>query len=179
MSRLIAVFAGGCFWCTEHDLLEVKGVFAAVSGYAGGEGNPSYENHKGFREAVLVEYDPEVTSFKKLCQFFLDHIDPTDAGGQFYDRGGSYETAIYYKGEDEKKIARDLLIELGESGIYDDPIMVKVLPEEKFYPAEEYHQKYASKNPDHYDAYSRGSGRAEFVGRVCMIRDEKKIQWKD
>jgi methionine-S-sulfoxide reductase len=157
----------------------MPGVLDAVSGYAGGEGNPSYENHKGFREAVLVTYDPSITSFKKICQFFLDHIDPTDAGGQFYDRGGSYETAIYYKNEDEKKIAEDLLIEIGESGIYDDPIAVKVLPEEKFHPAEEYHQKYASKNPDHYDAYRRGSGRAEFVGRVCMIRDEKKIQWKE
>jgi methionine-S-sulfoxide reductase len=85
-----AIFAGGCFWCVEHDLREVDGVVDAISGYAGGEGSPTYENHKGFVEAVEVIYDPAKTSFKKLCQFFLDHIDPTDGGGQFFDRGDSY-----------------------------------------------------------------------------------------
>lgn len=174
-----AIFAGGCFWCVEHDLREVVGVLDAISGYAGGEGNPTYENHKGFMEAVEVIYDSEKTSFKKLCQFFLDHIDPTDRGGQFFDRGSSYATAIFYKNEVEKIVAEELIKELEESKIYDEPIVVKVLPEPKFYKAEEYHQKYAEKNPDHYEAYRRASGRAEFVGKVCAIRDEKKIVWKD
>jgi peptide methionine sulfoxide reductase msrA/msrB len=180
MKEAKAVFAGGCFWCVEHDLREVPGVIDAFSGYAG-EANttPSYENHKGFREAVEVVYDAEKTSFKKLCQFFLDHIDPTDAGGQFFDRGESYKTAIYYKTDEEKDIAEALIQELGDSKIYDEPIAVEVLREPKFYKAEEYHQAYASKNPDHYDAYRRGSGRAEFVGKTCAVRDEKKIVWKD
>ena len=124
-------------------------------------------------------YDGEKASFKKLCQFFLDHIDPADSGGQFFDRGGSYATAIFYKDDEEKVIAEGLIQELEDSKIYDEPIAVKVLPEPKFYKAEEYHQKYAEKNPDHYEAYKRGSGRAEFVGKVCAIRDEKKIKWKD
>lgn len=174
-----AVFAGGCFWCVEHDLREVSGVLDALSGYAGKEGNPSYERHEGYREAAKVVYDPEKTSYKKLCQFFLDHIDPTDAGGQFHDRGESYQTAIYYKDDEEKAVAESLIKELEDSKIYDEPIVVQVLPEEIFYGAEDYHQKYASKNPDHYEDYRRGSGRAEFEARVCMIRDEKSIQWRD
>ncbi len=175
-----AIFAGGCFWCVEHDLREVSGVIDAVSGYGGESGgSPNYYNHKNYVESVKVIYDKERTSFKKLCQFFLDHIDPTDAGGQFYDRGESYQTAIFYKSEDERIIAEDLIKELGESGVYDEPIKVKVLREPTFYKAEDEHQRYAEKNPGHYDAYKRGSGRAEFVGRTCMVRDEKKVKWRD
>lgn len=174
-----AIFAGGCFWCVEHDLREVSGVVDAISGYAGGEGNPTYENHKGFIEAVQVIYDSERTSYKKLCQFFLEHIDPTDAGGQFFDRGASYATAIFYKNDEEKNIAEGLVQELEDSKMFDMSIAVKVLPEPSFHRAEEYHQRYAEKNPEHYEAYKRGSGRAEFVGKVCAIRDEKHIRWKD
>jgi len=174
-----AVFAGGCFWCVEHDLRSMAGVVNAYSGYCGGEGNPSYENHVGYREAVMVLYDNTKISYKKLCQFFLDHIDPTDGGGQFYDRGESYKTAIYYETQEEEEIAKSLIEELDSSGVYDDPVATEVLPLQKFYNAEEYHQKYASKNPAHYEAYSEGSGRKEFVNRVCMIRDEKKIKWRE
>jgi len=174
-----AVFAGGCFWCVEHDLREVPGVVDAISGYAGGEGSPSYERHQGYKEAVEVEYDPAQTSFKKLTQFFLDHIDPTDSGGQFHDRGAAYQTAILYKDDEERAVAESLLRELAESKIYDEPIAVQVLSEDKFYPAEDYHQRYAQKNPSHYDAYRRGSGRAEFVSRTCMVRDQMKVVWKD
>lgn len=174
-----AVFAGGCFWCVEHDLREVSGVLDAISGYAGNGENPTYENHNGFMEAVEVIYDGSRTTFKKLAQFFLEHIDPTDSGGQFFDRGKSYMTAIFCKNLEEQKIAEDLIKELEDSKIYDAPIAVKVLPEPKFYKAEEYHQRYAEKNPDHYEAYKNGSGRGEFVAKTCAIRDEKKIVWKD
>lgn len=175
-----AVFAGGCFWCVEHDLRELPGVIDAISGYTGGETkNPSYENHYGHLEAVKVLYDDEKTNFKKICQFFLDHIDPTDAGGQFFDRGESYETAIFYKSDEEKNIAGNLLKELEESKIYEDPIVVKIIPEKEFFKAEEYHQRYAEKNPAHYDAYKSGSGRADFQALTCAIREQKKINWKD
>lgn len=175
-----AVFAGGCFWCVEHDLRVAEGVIDAISGYAGESGgNPSYERHKGYAEAVQVSYNESKTSFKKLCQFFLDHIDPTDAGGQFFDRGESYSTAIFYSEEAERLIAEGLLQELRDSGLYEKDIQVKVLPEVIFYPAEEYHQRYAEKNPEHYYAYKNGSGRAEFQARTCAVRDEKKIQWQD
>ena len=138
-SKKKAYLAGGCFWCTEADLRALPGVIAVTSGYAGGHvENPTYEQvcngDTGHREAVEVEYDPAHITFKKLCQFFLDHIDPTDAGGQFYDRGESYKTAIYYSDEEEKKVALELLLELGESEIYDKPIVVEVLPKEPVIP---------------------------------------------
>ena len=176
-----ATFAGGCFWCTEHDLRALPGVLDAVSGYSGGDiPNPSYENHDGYREAVQVTYDPAIVSFKKLAQFFLDHIDPTDAGGQFYDRGESYKTAIYYQDEQEKTVAQSLIAELGDSGIFAPlPIAVQILPYKNFFKAEDYHQDYADKNPTHYQSYATGSGRVQFVANTCAIRDQKHIQWKD
>ncbi len=174
------VYAGGCFWCTESDLRKVSGVIDVISGYTGGDSdNPTYENHKGHREAVQVVYDPAVTNFKKMTQFFLDHIDPTDAGGQFFDRGSAYTTAIYYKNGEEKLMAEGLLNELTESGLYDKPIAVSVLAEKPFYKAEDYHQNYSSKNPSHYYAYKDGSGRTEFQARVCTIRDQKDVKWKE
>ena len=175
------IFAGGCFWCTESDLRKISGVSNAVSGYVGKlqDPAPTYENHKGYREAVLVSYDESKTSFKKLCQFFLDHIDPTDPGGQFYDRGESYRTAIYFSNDEEKEMAVSLIRELEESKIFNKPIAVEVLPKETFYKGEEYHQDYANKNPVRYELYKQGSGRVQFVNQVCQIRDEKKIHWKD
>lgn len=174
------IFAGGCFWCVEHDLREVNGVIDVVSGYTGGESNnPTYENHAGHKEAVQVEYDPNKTNFKKLTQFFLDHIDPTDEGGQFGDRGSSYKTAIYFNTTEEKIIAENLLKELDESHVYEKPHAVEVLEAEPFYKAEEYHQNYAEKNPAHYALYRKGSGREDFVNRTCAIREDRHINWKD
>ncbi len=175
------IFAGGCFWCVEHDLKELPGVIDAVSGYAGPvrDPAPTYTDHQGYREAVQITYDPNQVSFKKLCQFFLDHIDPTDAGGQFYDRGESYKTAIYYADDTEQSTARGLIQELADSKIYDQPIVVEVLPRPMFYRAEEYHQDYAKKNPGHYGAYATGSGRVQFVANTCAVRNEKHITWKD
>lgn len=175
-----AVFAGGCFWCVEHDLKGVPGVVNATPGYSGGYAiDPNYYNHKDHREAVKVEYDNSKTNFKKITQFFLDHIDPTDSGGQFYDRGLSYKTAIFYANEEEKEIAMSLLNELNESGVYDKPMSVEVLPATTFYPAEEEHKNWAEKNPEHYEAYRRGSGHQARVERTCAVRDAKHILWKD
>lgn len=179
-----AIFAGGCFWCTEQDLRKVDGVLDVLPGYTGGdEGSATYmkvaSHQTAHREAVKVEYDDTKTSFKKIAQFFLDHIDPTDAGGQFFDRGANYKTAIYFSNTEEEAIAKSLLAELGESGIYDKPIVVDVLPALPFYVAESEHQNYAEKNPVRYSAYKQGSGREDFTNMVCAIRDEKKINWKD
>ena len=174
------IVAGGCFWCVEHDLHKVPGVISVTSGYSGGETeNPTYEDHHGHREVVLVEYDDEKTLYTKLLQFFLDHIDPTDQGGQFGDRGESYKAGIFYESEDEKKIAEDLLTELNESKIYDKPAFVDVLLRKPFYKAEEYHQNYAEKNSLRYGMYRQGSGREAFVNQTCTIREDKKIPWKD
>ena len=180
------IFAGGCFWCVEHDLRKISGVVDVFSGYANNLTEqskdsfvPTYENHAGYREAVQVIYNPLQTSFKKLTQFFLDHIDPTDSGGQFHDRGESYKTAIYFGDEQEEITARELLEELDHSGIYTDPVVVDVLPKGGFYTAEEYHQNYGEKNPVQYMMYRVGSGRENFVNNVCQIRDQKKILWKE
>jgi peptide methionine sulfoxide reductase msrA/msrB len=196
MNTKTAIFAGGCFWCIEHDFRDAHGVTSVVSGYTGGSTeNPTYEevSHRntGHREGVEVTYDIEKTNFKKLCQFFLDHIDPTDTTGQFADKGESYKSAIYFETEEpdrpdepgrsggEKLIAESLLNELAESGVYEKPVTVELLPRKTFYPAEEYHQNYAEKNPGHYAMYRKGSGREDFVNRTCAIREEKHIQWKD
>jgi methionine-S-sulfoxide reductase len=174
------ILAGGCFWCVEHDLKEAPGVIAVTSGYSGGEtDNPSYENHKGHREVVLVEFDSDKTTYKKVLQFFIDHIDPTDDGGQFADRGESYKTAIYYENDEEKAIAESALKELDDSHVYDKPHAVELLERKPFYKAEEYHQDYANKNPAHYEMYRTGSGRADFVNRTCQIREEKHINWSN
>ncbi|MEN9647739.1 MAG: hypothetical protein RLY57_543 [Candidatus Parcubacteria bacterium] len=172
--------AGGCFWCVEHDMRALPGVIEVISGYSGNsERKPSYESHQGYVESVEIEYDPAEISYKKIIQFFLDHIDPTDAGGQFYDRGESYQTAIFYTNEEEKHIAESCINELIESHLYDRPIVVRVLPNPAFYPAEAYHQRYAEKNPDHYNAYANGSGRKQLQAKVCQIREQKKLEWKD
>lgn len=174
------MLAGGCFWCIEHDMHEAHGVLSVTSGYSGGDStSPTYENHTGHKEVVLVEYDDTQTSYRKLLQFFIDHIDPTDEGGQFGDRGESYKTAIFYTDDEEKVIAESVLRELDESRVYDTPSQVEILPRAPFYKAEEYHQGYAEKNPMHYGMYRVGSGREDFVQRTCQIREEKHIVWKE
>ena len=174
------ILAGGCFWCVEHDLHEASGVLSVTSGYSGGETtNPTYENHSGHKEVVLVEYEDTKTSYKKLLQFFIDHIDPTDNGGQFADRGTSYKSGIFYENEEEKTIAENVIRELNDSKIYDSPSSVEILERKPFYKAEDYHQNYADKNPAHYAMYRSGSGRESFVNTTCQIRDEKHIMWSE
>ncbi len=172
------VLAGGCFWCVEHDMHKAHGVISVTSGYSGGDTeNPTYENHHGHREVILVEYDDTRTTYKKLLEYFIDHIDPTDKGGQFADRGESYRSAIFFESEPERFIAAAVIHELNQSGIYATPSAVDILPRKPFYKAEEYHQNYAEKNPDHYNQYRIGSGREGFVNKTCAIREEKKINW--
>jgi methionine-S-sulfoxide reductase len=174
------ILAGGCFWCVEHDMREAPGVASVASGYSGGESvTPTYENHTGHKEVILVEYDDTLTSYKKLLQYFIDHIDPTDAGGQFADRGTSYESGIFFENDDERKTAEAVIKELDDSKVYNTPSVVQILERKPFYKAEEYHQNYAEKNPTHYMLYRNGSGREGFVNRTCAIRDEKHIQWSN
>ena len=175
--------AGGCFWCVEHDMRQSEGVQEVISGYMGGtaeaanyEAVSSHITHH--REVVQVEYDEAITSYRQLCQFFLDHIDPTDDGGQFGDRGENYKTALYYTDEAERSIVEETLQELAESGVYEEAIVVDSIPVMEFYQVEEYHQQYSDKNPQHYQRYRIGSGREGFVQKTCQIREQKIIQWK-
>ncbi len=164
-----ATLAGGCFWCVEADMKKLPGVLKAVAGYAGGsKGKPTYETYArlGYVEAVQVYYDPAKVSYDQVLTYFLKHIDPTDAGGQFADRGAGYASAIFYNGEEEKVLADRVLKSLAASGKFKRPIVVQLKPYTNFHPAEEYHQAYDRKNPAHYKAYRSGSGREGFIREI-------------
>ncbi|MDP3957284.1 MAG: peptide-methionine (R)-S-oxide reductase MsrB [bacterium] len=161
-----ALFAGGCFWCVEADFEKLTGIISVVSGYAGGNAdNPNYGNYAagGHREVVEVTYDAAKTAYRDLVEHNIRYSDPTDAAGSFYDRGVQYAPAIYYETDEEKKVAEEVIAEINAEGIYENPITIVVLPRPKFWPAEEYHQDYAQKNPLRYSYYRNGSGRDAFI----------------
>jgi peptide methionine sulfoxide reductase msrA/msrB len=166
-----AVFAGGCFWCTEADLEKVPGVIEAVSGYTGGHlPNPTYEQTSaggtGHVEAVKVTYDPARVSYGQLLTWFWRHIDPTDAGGQFVDRGAQYRSVIFYADEEQHRLAEASKQKLNASGHFEKPVVTEILPLGTFYRAEEYHQNYYRKNPIRYRFYRFNSGRDQFLEKV-------------
>ena len=165
----IATLAGGCFWCVESDLEKAPGVLQVVSGYTGGSGeNPTYENYgkKGYVEAVQVFYDPSKITYEKLLDLFWRHIDPTDAGGQFGDRGPYYRSVIFYHDGEQKRIAEKSRDALGKSGRFDKPIATEIREFTRFYDAEGYHQDYYKKNPLRYKYYRHGSGRDQFLEKI-------------
>ncbi len=163
-----ATFAGGCFWCMVKPFDEQPGIESVISGYTGGHvENPTYQQvcseTTGHLEAVQITFDSDVYSYEDLVKLYFTLIDPTDAGGQFYDRGESYTTAIFYHDEQQREIAERVKAELDASGKFTKPIAVKILPAKPFYEAEDYHQHYYKKNPAHYNRYTVGSGRAAFI----------------
>lgn len=163
-----ALFAGGCFWCMVKPFDEQPGIIEVLSGYTGGEKeNPTYEevctDTTGHYEAVQITFDPNIFPYEKLLKLYWQQIDPTDPGGQFYDRGKSYQTAIFYFNEEQKRLAESSKQYLAESGKFNKPIVTEILPASTFYPAEEYHQQYYKKNAPHYQSYFHGSGRASFI----------------
>lgn len=165
-----AVFAGGCFWCVESDFEKISdGLIDVVSGYSGGTTeNPTYENYAagGHREVVEVTYDPSKVSYGTLAEYLLRHIDPTDAGGSFNDRGPQYTSAIYYENDEEKQIAEDVIAQINEEHVFSVPIVTPVVPRSAFWPAEEYHQNYHDKHPLKYGYFRSASGRDTFVKRA-------------
>jgi peptide methionine sulfoxide reductase msrA/msrB len=166
-----ATFAGGCFWCLESDFEKVPGVIEVVSGYTGGRTpDPTYEEvcsgESGHLEAVRVTYDPTIVSYEDLLDVFWRHVDPTDPDGQFADRGPQYGTAIFTRDNDQKRLAEASRDALERSGRFKRPVATKILPLEKFYPAEDYHQGYHRKNPLRYQTYRRLSGRDGFLRQV-------------
>jgi methionine-S-sulfoxide reductase len=166
-----AIFAGGCFWCMQEPFDHVKGVTQTVVGYTGGSKEDAnytaVSAHKTqHREAIEITYDPAQVSYAQLLDVFWHNINPTHADGQFHDIGLSYQAAIYYGNEEEKKIAQDSKEKLSKSGRFDQPIVTEILPAKPFYPAEDYHQKYYQKNPAEYEAYHVGSGRVSYLARI-------------
>ena len=167
-SYATAVFAGGCFWCTESDFEKIDGVIEAISGYTGGKlENPTYKQVSSGRtrhvEAVKVIYDPQKVDYAKLLEVFWTHVDPTDAGGQFVDRGSHYRSVIFYADGHQYDLALRSKQKLSESGIFSEAIQTDILPLGKFYEAEDYHQDYYKKNPLRYKWYRSGSGRDKFL----------------
>jgi peptide methionine sulfoxide reductase msrA/msrB len=172
-SRVLATatFAGGCFWCTESDFEKYAGIAEVISGYTGGhKENPTYEEvsagSTGHVEAVQIRYDEAVIGYERLLDIFWHHVDPTDPGGQFVDRGAQYRSAIFYHDESQKRLAVASKQALAKSGSFDKSIVTEILPFEKFYPAETYHQDYYKKNPIRYKFYRGNSGRDQFLSRV-------------
>ena len=166
-----ATFAGGCFWCTEADFEKLPGVVRVVSGYTGGhKENPTYaevsSGNTGHVEAFQVYYDPSKISYEELLDYLWKHIDPTDAGGQFVDRGGQYRSAIFYHDEEQKRLAEKSKETLEKSGKFKEPIATEIVKFTKFYEAEEYHQDYYKKSSLKYGIYRHGSGRDQFLEKV-------------
>ncbi|WP_438318816.1 peptide-methionine (S)-S-oxide reductase MsrA [Sporosarcina sp. FA9] len=162
-----ATFAGGCFWCMVKPFDRYDGVETVISGYTGGDvENPTYElvctNKTGHREAVQITFDEDKISYNELLDIFWRQINPTDSGGQFFDRGESYKTAIYYHTEEQKEAAVQSKVNLGSSGRFAEQIATDILPAKVFYAAEVGHQDYYMKNPTHYNRYAVGSGRENF-----------------
>jgi len=163
-----ATFAGGCFWCSEADFEKADGVVEVISGYTGGNSeNPSYEEVSSGRsehlEAVQVIYDPAKITYKELLNVFWRHVDPTDPGGQFADRGAQYRTAIFYHDEQQRRLAEVSKQELDRSGRFKKPVVTEIRPLTRFYSAEDYHQDFYKKNSLRYNLYRQGSGRDSFI----------------
>jgi len=160
----LATFAGGCFWCVESDFDHVPGVVRTVSGYTGGHvPDPSYHQVSaggtGHHEAVRIYFDPAAVTFAELVEIFWRSVDPTDANGQFCDRGESYQTAIFTHSDEQARIAERSKQRLEGSGRLGEPIVTDIEPAGPFYRAEDYHQDYYEKNPLRYKFYRLACGR--------------------
>jgi peptide methionine sulfoxide reductase msrA/msrB len=164
-----ATFAGGCFWCMEKPFEKLNGVIEVVAGYTNGPGqNPTYEDYaeKGHIEAVQITYDPSKITYSDLLNVFWRQIDPTDAGGQFVDRGPQYRSAVFYHNKEQKMLAEKSREELGKSGRFKKPIATEIIEASVFYKAEAYHQDYYKKNPIRYEFYRFNSGRDQYLKTI-------------
>lgn len=173
----VAIFAGGCFWCVQHDFDHVKGVVSTTAGFTGGTvANPTYEEVSaggtGHVEAVKVVYDPSKVSYEQLLDFYFHNIDPTTNKGQFCDIGSQYRPVIFYENESQKKLAEAYKQNLIDSKTV-QPVLVDILPAKEFYPAEEYHQEYYQKNPIRYKFYRYNCGRDKRLKKLWgSLRDQ-------
>src|SRR5437667_10811264 len=161
------IFAGGCFWCIQPAFDKANGVIKTVVGYSGGtEPNPTYElatsEKTNYRKSIEITYDPSRISYEQLLDIYWKQIDPTQAEREFTDIGPSYRAAIFYGGDEEKRIAEMSKEKLVQSGRFKKPIVTEILAAMRFYPAEAYHQKYYQQNPEHFEAFEHGSGRVSF-----------------
>ncbi|MGE0172123.1 MAG: peptide-methionine (S)-S-oxide reductase MsrA [Oligoflexales bacterium] len=179
-----ATFAGGCFWCMEPPFEKLPGVKEVISGYMGGtKANPKYQEVSsgttGHAEVVTVTFDPKVISYQDLLETFWRNIDPTDAEGQFVDRGKQYRSVIFFYDEAQKESATESKEILTKAKIFSAPIVTDIEPAGAFYPAEDYHQDYFKKNPLRYKFYRYNSGRDDFLEKVWDKHRAFRIFGKD
>jgi peptide-methionine (S)-S-oxide reductase len=147
-----ATLGGGCFWCLEAVYVELRGVTKVVSGYTGGTvPNPSYQRvcsgNTGHAEVVQVTFDPAVVTYRELLEIFFTIHDPTTLNRQGADVGTQYRSAIFYHDEEQKRVAEEVIKEITAAKIWPKPIVTQVVPQDVFYPAENYHQDYFANNP--------------------------------
>tara|TARA_B100001250_G_scaffold310926_1_gene272849 strand:+ start:108 stop:674 length:567 start_codon:yes stop_codon:yes gene_type:complete len=163
-----AIFAGGCFWCLEHDLEKLNGVISVESGYSGGDlNNPTYENHIGHKEVVRVSFNSDIISYKDLLNNYWINVDPFDESGQFCDRGDSYKPAIFISSEKQKSEVKESQKNISRAlNIPIDQLKVEILDSKTFWIAEEYHQDFAVKNPLKYNFYRTSCGRDNRLKKV-------------
>jgi len=175
------ILAGGCFWCLEHDLESLKGINNVKSGYSGGDlQNPTYENHEGHQEVVLVDYDPKLVSLPEILRLYLRNIDPLDGKGQFCDRGDSYRPVIFYKDSIEKSDAENALISASnELGSPLEKISVELKSKGQFWLAEEYHQDFAKKNELRYKFYRFSCGRDQKLDKLWGDNARSTNLWSE
>ncbi|MCW5698523.1 MAG: peptide-methionine (S)-S-oxide reductase MsrA [Rhodospirillales bacterium] len=164
-----AIFAGGCFWCVESDFDTVDGVVETVSGFTGGTvADPTYEQVSaggtGHREAVKITFDADRISYADLLNIFWRSVDPTDAGGQFCDRGRSYQTAIFVGDDEQQRLATES--KQAAEAVLGKTIVTSIETAGTFYPAEDYHQNYYKKNSFKYQYYRWSCGRDQRVKEV-------------
>lgn len=158
-STQTAVFAGGCFWGMEELFRKLPGVVDTEAGYTGGENtNPTYANHPGHAEALQITYDPTLTTYDDLLDFFFQIHDPTTLNRQGNDVGESYRSAIFYGNNEEKRAAEAFIAVVNASGRWTRPVVTSLEPLTTFYPAESYHQDYLQRNPDGYTCHVRRFG---------------------
>ena len=175
------VLAGGCFWCMEHDLESLEGIDNVKSGYSGGDiFNPTYENHMGHQEVVLVNYDSNIIELETILRAYFRNIDPLDGEGQFCDRGDSYRPVIFYADLDEADESKNALISASrELGVSVDKIKVALKSRNKFWVAEEYHQDFAKNNELKYKFYRYACGRDKRLDQLWGEKAKKTIAWSE
>ncbi len=175
------ILAGGCFWCLEHDLESLKGINFVQSGYSGGDlQNPTYENHEGHQEVVLVNYNNQLVSLPEILRLYLRNIDPLDGSGQFCDRGDSYRPVIFYKDTIEKSDAENSLFSASnELGVPLQKISVELKSRGQFWLAEEYHQDFAERNELKYKFYRFSCGRDQKLDKLWGANSRSTNLWSE
>tara|TARA_B100002019_G_scaffold180490_1_gene155827 strand:- start:43 stop:645 length:603 start_codon:yes stop_codon:yes gene_type:complete len=175
------VLAGGCFWCLEHDLESLKGINSVESGYSGGSlQNPTYENHDGHQEVVLINYDSNLVSLPEILRLYLRNIDPLDGNGQFCDRGDSYRPVIFFKDSSEENDAKNAIISASyELGVPLEKISVELKSKDKFWLAEEYHQNFAERNELKYKFYRYSCGRDQRLNKLWGDNARSTNMWNE